>query len=152
MTTPVDKGTNRAHSLILLVEDDTNDALLAQMALQKAGSTARLVHLGDGEQAIQYLSGLPPYDDRVAHPLPGLILLDLKMPRLSGFDVLNWLQTQPELAKKCPVVVLTGSILEQDAKDARKLGAVGFEMKPVDFEDMVRVVGSVHNEWLIQGR
>jgi len=77
---------------ILLMNDDPNDVLLVQRALKKAGLPYPLIHRRDGEEAIDYLSGKPPYSDRAQHPLPKLILLDVKMPKLSGFDVLNWMQ------------------------------------------------------------
>ena len=111
--------------MILLVEDDPNDALLAQRALQRAGASQEILHLQDGEEAINYLSGKPPFADRSRYPLPSLVLLDLKMPRMSGFDVLAWLQGKPEF-EELAVVVLTGSIEPQDAENAKKLGAVGY--------------------------
>jgi CheY-like chemotaxis protein len=125
--------------VILLVEDDHNDALLAQRALKDAGAAQRVVHLCDGEEAIKYLNGDPPYQDRQTHPPPALVLLDLKMPKLTGFDVLAWLQERPQLAAHIPVVVLTGSIHGEDMKRAKQLGAVGYEMKPVAFIDLVQI-------------
>jgi len=125
------------NSVILLVEDDLNDALLAQKALRKAGISHPIIHLNDGEEAIKYFSGEAPFDDRAKHPLPMLVLLDLKMPKLTGFDVLTWLQNHPELAASIPVVVLTGSIHPEDIANAKKLGAVGYEVKPVNFAQLV---------------
>ena len=124
------------NSVILLVEDDLNDALLAEKALRKAGILHPIIHLNDGEEAIKYFSGEAPFDDRTRHPLPMLVLLDLKMPKLTGFDVLTWLQNRPELAA-IPVVVLTGSIHPEDIANAKKLGAVGYEVKPVNFAQLV---------------
>ena len=98
----------------------------------------RIVRIPDGETAIAYLRGDPPYTDRTQHPLPALVLLDLKMPGMTGFDVLTWLQTQPELTK-VPVVVLTGSVHPEDMHKAKKLGAVGYEVKPVDFSQLVSI-------------
>src|SRR4051812_16030564 len=102
--------------VILLVEDDENDSFFVNRALKKAGVKHQLVQLPDGEEAILYLSGEGQYQDRTRHPLPILILLDLKMPKVSGLGVLSWLQTRPELAR-VPVVVLTGSILERDREE-----------------------------------
>ena len=127
---------------ILLVEDDANDALVARRALERAGVTAPITHLQDGEEAINYLAAYTPFHDRAKHPLPSLILLDLKMPKLSGFEVLSWLQSRPELAK-IPVVVLTGSMLPADRKQAQNLGAVGFEVKPVEFEQIVAIAQNI---------
>jgi CheY-like chemotaxis protein len=124
--------------IILLVEDDINDALLAKRALKQAGVTSRIAEISDGEEAITYLAGNTPFHDRTKYPLPSLILLDLKMPKLNGFEVLSWLQSRPELAK-IPVVVLTGSMLPEDRNQARQLGAVGYEVKPVEFEQIVAI-------------
>jgi CheY-like chemotaxis protein len=125
--------------IVLLVEDDENDALLAQRAMREARTAHRIIRMESGEKAVAYLRGDPPYSDRTEHPLPSLVLLDLKMPGLTGFDVLTWLQTQPELSTKVPVVVLTGSVHPEDMDKAKKLGAVGFEVKPVDFSQLVSI-------------
>src|SRR6476660_783230 len=127
---------------ILFVDDDPNDMLLVQRAFKKAGLTYPLIHKRDGEEAIDYLSGKPPYSDRTRHPLPTLILLDIKMPKLNGFDVLNWLQRQPALAK-IPVVILTASVRVEDRSEAEKLGAVGYRTKPVDFGELVEIIRDV---------
>jgi CheY-like chemotaxis protein len=124
--------------VILLVEDDENDAIVTQRALRTAGVILKIIHLDDGEKAINYLSGVPPYNDRAQYPLPALVLLDLKMPKFSGFEVLDWLRSQRALAK-IPVVVLTGSLYPEDRKRAEELGAVGFEVKPVEFDQIVAI-------------
>ena len=136
-------------SIILLVEDDPNDAHLAQRALQRAGASQEILHLQDGEEAINYLSGKPPFGDRSRYPMPSLVLLDLKMPRMSGFDVLAWLQGHPELAA-LPVVVTvrTGSIEPQDVVNAKRLGAVGYEVKPIDFGKLVEIAKGIDSRWL----
>src|SRR5262245_12834582 len=122
--------------IVLLVEDDPNDAFLARTALRESGAFHQVIHLSDGDEAIRYLNGDPPYNDRDNYPLPGLVLLDLKMPKLTGFDVLAWLQRHSRLAAQIPVVVLTGSIYPEDMKKAQELGAVGFEIKPVEFSKL----------------
>jgi CheY-like chemotaxis protein len=128
--------------VILLIEDDENDALIATRALRQAGVTSPITHLRDGEEAINYLSGFSPFHDRSVHPLPNLILLDLKMPKFTGLDVLTWLQSQPDLAK-IPVIILTGSVHPEDRKEAKRLGAVGYEVKPVEFEHIVAIAQTV---------
>ena len=134
---------------ILFVDDDPNDMLLVQRALIKAALSYPLIHKRDGEEAIDYLSGKPPYSDRAKHPLPTLILLDIKMPKLNGFDVLGWLQRQPSLAK-IPVVILTASVRLEDQSQAEKLGAVGYRTKPVDFTELVEIVRDLDARWLSQ--
>jgi CheY-like chemotaxis protein len=133
--------------VILLVEDDSNDALIAERAIKQSGIARWIIRLHDGEEAIKYLSGQAPYNDRKTSPLPVLVLLDLKMPRVSGFDVLAWIHNQPDLAS-IPVVVLTGSGLARDRSEAEKLGAVGYEVKPVDFNDLLDIVGNIGTRWL----
>lgn len=136
---------------ILLVDDDPNDMLLVQRAMKKAGLSYPLIHQHDGEDAINYLSGKPPYSDRAKHPLPTLILLDIKMPKVNGFEVLNWIQGQPTLAN-IPVVILTASVRQEDRNEAEKLGAVGFRTKPVDFGELVNIIRDVDSGWLNQIR
>ena len=90
---------------ILLAEDDSNDAYLACRALQRAAPSYRVVHVPDGEQCINYLAGDPPYNDRSKFPLPVLVLLDLKMPKITGSEVLRWIEERPEF-QHLPVVVI----------------------------------------------
>jgi CheY-like chemotaxis protein len=136
---------------ILLVEDNPDDAFMVTRALKQAGVAQPLFHVRDGEEAVNYLSGKPPYEDRAKYPIPGLVLLDLKMPRLTGLDVLTWLQTQPALSR-VPVVVLTGSVRSEDRDEAQKRGAVGYQVKPVAFNDLVEIVRQVDARWLGGGR
>jgi CheY-like chemotaxis protein len=136
---------------ILLVDDDQNDVLLLERAMKRAGLSYPVIHRHDGEEAIDYLSGKPPYSDRTKYPLPTLVLLDIKMPKMTGFDVLAWLQGRPELAK-IPVVILTASVREEDQNEAQKLGAVGYRTKPVDFNELVEIIHDVDARWLKQIR
>lgn len=137
--------------VVLLVDDDQNDVLLIQRAMKTAGLSYPVIFRHDGEEAIEYLSGRPPYSDRTKHPLPTLVLLDIKMPKMTGFDVLTWLQNQPGLAK-IPVVILTASVREEDENEAEKLGAVGYRTKPVDFGELVKIIQDVDARWLRQLR
>jgi len=124
---------------ILHVEDDPNDTLLFQHACNKAGVLFDLQAVSDGDQAIAYLRGANGFSDRMKHPFPRLILLDLKMPRVSGFDVLTWLRTDNSF-KEVPVVVLTSSNHDADVKRAFELGAKSYLVKPVGFEALVELV------------
>jgi len=124
---------------ILHVEDDPNDTLLLQHACRKAGIVFELQAVSDGDQAIAYLRGVEDFSDRKRYPMPQLILLDLKMPRVSGFDVLAWLRADDKL-KALPVVVLTSSNHDADIKRAYDLGAKSYLVKPVGFEALVELV------------
>jgi CheY-like chemotaxis protein len=128
-----------ATTTILHVEDDPNDTLLFQHACRKAGILFDLQAVSDGDQAMAYLRGANDFSDRMKHPMPQLILLDLKMPRVSGFDVLAWLRTD-DLFKGLPVVVLTSSNHDADVKRAYDLGAKSYLVKPVGFEALVELV------------
>src|SRR5689334_10154124 len=101
---------------ILIADDDSQDTMLIRMAVQRAGLALKLESVADGEQAIDYLMGRDRYSDRQAHPLPSLMLLDLKMPRLSGFDVLDFVRKQPGL-RQLPIVIFSSS---DDPKDVRR--------------------------------
>lgn len=116
---------------ILLVEDDSNDTLLLQRAFRRAGITHSLKMVSDGDQAVAYLRGDEAYADRAVNPLPSLILLDLKLPRRSGLEVLQWLrQEAPAEVKAIPVIVLTSSRLSEDVDQAYSLGANSYMAKP----------------------
>lgn len=114
---------------LLLVDDDEGDLFLLQRALQKANLTFPERIATNGEEAIDYLSGNGPFADRTAFPIPRAVFLDLKMPFVSGFEVLEWLRTQPQLAS-VPVFVLTGSSIERDRQRALELGARQYLTKP----------------------
>ena len=118
-----------AAPVILLAEDDPNDVFFMQRALAKAGVNILLQVVKDGQEALDYLAGAGNYNDRVEFPLPSLILLDLKMPFVNGFDVLAWIRSQPAL-KDLPVVILTSSAEERDRQRATELGAMAYCIKP----------------------
>jgi CheY-like chemotaxis protein len=132
---------------ILHVDDDSNDALLFQHACRKAGVEVDLQGVSDGDEAIAYLRGQDQFADRQQFPLPRLILLDLKMPRLSGFEVLGWLR-QNDQWKRLPVVVLTSSSHDADVNRAYDLGANSYLVKPVGFEALVEIARAIHLYWL----
>jgi len=135
-------------STILLVEDDPNDVLLVQRASRKADLVSPLQVVGDGEAAVAYLAGHGPYADRERYPLPALILLDLRLPRKSGFEVLEWLRQQPGL-KRLPVVVLTSSRDSPDVNRAYELGVNSYLVKPVRFEELLALMQALHLYWMI---
>ncbi len=133
---------------ILLVEDDPNDVLLIQRAFRKARLVNPLQVVRDGEEAIAYLGGEGAYADREQYPLPALVLLDLKLPRRSGFEVLQWIRQHAGL-KRVPVVVLTSSRNGPDINQAYELGANSYLVKPVGFEGLVDLLKAVHLYWMV---
>lgn len=132
---------------ILQVEDDENDVLLLRYVLRAAGIPNALVTVSDGQEAIAYLSGEGEYADRARHPLPCLVLLDLKMPIKNGFDVLRWVRAQPAL--RCLViVVMTASADQQDIDRAYDLGANAFVIKPTGTDQLAELMKSLHGFWM----
>ncbi len=132
---------------ILHVEDDPNDAMLFQHACRKAGVEFSLHGVKDGDEAINYLRGTAGFGDRRQFPLPQLILLDLKLPRVSGFDVLEWIRHEDGL-NALPVIVLTSSSHESDIRRAYDLGANSYLVKPVGFDALVDVAKTIHGYWI----
>ena len=132
---------------ILLVEDNPDDVALFKRAVQKAALDYRLQVVGDGEAAIAYLSGAGVYADRNNHPLPRLVLLDLKLPRKSGHEVLEWLRAQPEL-RRLPVVVLTTSREISDINRAYDHCVNSYLVKPFSFDGLMEMVRALHSYWL----
>jgi two-component system response regulator len=127
---------------ILLVEDDPNDAELAIRALKKAGLANNLVHVQDGEEALHFL-----FNDH-HHTAPKVILLDIKMPKVDGIEVLRQLK-QHEHTKHIPVVIMTSSKEEQDIVTSYNLGVNSFVVKPVEFDEFARVVSQLGMYWLL---
>ena len=132
---------------ILLVEDNPNDVLLIRRAFSKVNIPNPLNVVGDGEKAIDYLAGANEYADRARFPLPLLILLDLKLPRKSGHEVVDWLRAQPVL-KRIPVVVLTSSSMKSDVERCYDLGVNSYLVKPVNFDDLRALMDLIRQYWV----
>lgn len=132
---------------ILLVEDDYNDILLIKRAFRKAGIQTSMMEVGDGDEAIAYLNREGKYTDTQTYPIPLLILLDLKLPRRSGLEVLAWIRQQSPL-NRLLVVVLTSSKENSDLDRAYDLGANSYLVKPVNFQDFVKLIELVDRYWL----
>ena len=120
--------------IILLAEDLEDDVIIVRKALVQAFVDNPLRVVRDGEEAISYLGGVGKFGDRSEFPLPGLLLLDIKMPRVDGFEVLQWVRSQPQF-RKLPVIILTSSEELHDMKRAYQLGANSFLLKPLNFKD-----------------
>jgi CheY-like chemotaxis protein len=133
---------------VLLAEDDADDVLITQIAFRKARLANHLEIVRDGEEAIAYIKGGGRYADRKRYPFPMLLLLDLHMPKVDGFEVLEWLRKRPELAH-LPVAVLTSSDHDPDATRAFELGADSYLIKPPDAVTLMELVQRLHAFWLI---
>jgi len=133
--------------VILLAEDDEADILLIRNVFKEIGILNPLHVVRDGDEAIAYLKGEGQYANRAEYPLPSLLLLDLKMPRTNGFEVLQWIRSEPTL-RTLRVIVLTSSEQINDVNEAYHLGANSFLVKPRDFSNFITLFKSLHSYWL----
>ena len=132
---------------ILHVEDDENDIFFLKHAFDKAGILSPMHIAKDGQQAVDYLAGVGKFSDRSSHPLPWLIILDLKLPRKSGIEVLKWLRADSGLPI-LPVLILSSSGQSDDVDQAYALGANCFVVKPSSVSERVRLAGTIKEFWL----
>jgi CheY-like chemotaxis protein len=150
MTTDVSpqvKERQNSKACILVVEDDPNDALLLERSFQKVCDDVPVRRVCHGAEAVAYLRGDGAYSDRSLHPLPAMVLLDLKMPVMDGMELLTWLKNNPSVAA-LPVVVLSGSARAADMQQARNLNASEYIVKPFDFEEWKSVAKRLASRWL----
>jgi CheY-like chemotaxis protein len=124
---------------ILLVDDNEDDVFIMRTVFRKVGISNPVQVLANGEEAIQYLSGEGEYANRERFPIPGVILLDLNMPRVNGFEVLSWIRQQPGL-KRIIVEVLTASSRPGDVERAFDAGANSYFVKPSRMEELIEMV------------
>ena len=132
---------------ICLVEDNPDDRFLFERAWRVAGIKNPLRMCADGTQALEYLLGTGSFTDRASHPLPAMILLDIKMPGLSGFEVLDRLRRDEKL-RSIPVVMMTASTSPADVSEAYRLGANGFYIKPSSVQELVELLAALRGCWL----
>lgn len=132
---------------ILHAEDDENDAFFLRRTLLKLGVTNSLTQVPDGEVALHYIKGIGSYSDREKHPFPCLLITDLKMPILSGFDLLAEIKDMLE-SKQLRAIVLTASVAESDKERCLQLGASGCYVKPPDFSRLIAVAAQIKESWL----
>lgn len=136
------------HKVILLVEDNPDDVKLAIHAFKKCNIANQVVVAGDGVEALDYLFGTGPYAGRDTSVQPSIVLLDLKLPRLDGKEVLRRLRGDPR-TKHQPVVILTSSKEEQDVTRCYDLGANSYIRKPIDFDQFTEAVRQLGLYWLL---
>ena len=132
---------------VLYVEDDDNDALLMRRAWTWVGVENPLQVVKDGEEAVRYLSGVEPYANRIDHPLPCLVLLDLKMPKITGLDVLTWIRSQ-SLLLGLRVIIFSASRQPVDINAAHALRIDAYIVKPGSYEEWVAMVDNLQAYWL----
>jgi CheY-like chemotaxis protein len=139
---------SKARSItILMADDDEDDRLLTQDALNESRVLNRLSCVEDGVELLQYLRREGQFSDKEQYPWPGLILLDLNMPRMDGREALQHLKQDPDL-KSIPVVILTTSKQEEDMVKGYGLGAASYITKPVNFEDLVTLMKAIGKYWV----
>jgi two-component system, response regulator len=134
-----------SEKIILLVEDNQDDEELAVLAFERARIANRMVVVRDGQEALDYFFGTAGRDPQL---LPQVVLLDLKLPKVSGLDVLRRLRADPR-TRRLPVVILTSSKEEQDLIESYDLGANSYVRKPVDFADFAEVIRQLQLYWLV---
>lgn len=131
---------------ILMADDDPDDRMLAQDALEEARLANDLYFVHDGEELVDFLKRRGKYENPTDSPRPGLILLDLKMPKKDGFEALEEIKNDPEL-RKIPVVILTTSRADEDVVRGYDLGVSGYVTKPVTFDGLVEVMKALGEYW-----
>ncbi|MDO3388507.1 response regulator [Gilvimarinus sp. SDUM040013] len=140
-------STEKKPLVILMADDDEDDRLLTAEALVESRVLNELHFVEDGVQLLNYLRGEGQYSDRAKYPLPGLILLDLNMPKMDGREALAQLKQDPVL-KRTPVVILTTSKAEEDMLRGYDLGAASYITKPVTFDVLVELMRTLGRYWV----
>ena len=133
---------------VLLVEDNPTDAELTMLALKERNLANRLVWVKDGAEALDFLFAEGAYADRKNQPAPKLVLLDLRLPKVDGLEVLKKMRDNP-LTNTIPVVVMTSSGLDRDVSISYQLGANSYIQKPINFDEFSKVVSDLGFYWLV---
>ena len=141
-------GPSESTVEILLIEDNPNDADLTLRALKKQNLTNQIYHVKDGAEALDFLFATGKFKGRNLEEMPRMILLDLKLPKVDGLDVLKKIKSD-ERTKKIPTVILTSSQEERDVAESYKIGANSYVVKPVDFENFVDCVAKMGLYWFL---
>lgn len=132
---------------VLMAEDDENDVTFLRRAFTQAEVTNPLHVAQDGQEAIDYLSGTEKFSDRLQYPLPSLLMLDLKMPRKTGMDVLRWMRSQAELLS-IPVIIFSSSVHPAEIAEAYRAGANAFVTKPSGTPERTELAKMIKGFWL----
>jgi CheY-like chemotaxis protein len=132
---------------VLLVEDDLNDIFLVKRAFKVAHINNPLQVVTDGVEAIQYLAGEGKYGDRQTYPIPKLVVMDIQMPRGTGFEVLEWVKRDHHTLRRIPVVIVSSSDNPNDINRAYELGANAYMVKPMDYRAVEHLFQSITHYW-----
>jgi len=139
-------GLKESKLEILLVEDEPHDVFFVRRALEQIAQGHTLHSVANGEEAIAYLRGEGPYAERGAFPCPNIILCDLKMPRMNGFEFLEWVRGHPECSV-IPTVIISSSSIESDVRRAYQLGANAYMRKPTSLGELVKLIKVTYEYW-----
>jgi CheY-like chemotaxis protein len=134
-------------AILLYVEDEADDVFFMRHALRAEGSPFAIESVGDGQAAISYLLGRSPYTDRTKHPFPQTVLLDLNLPLVPGFEVLEWIRKQPRMSQ-LPVIIFSSSGRPEDRERARTLQADHYLTKPASGLEFRKIVRELYERWL----
>ncbi|HEY2495788.1 MAG TPA: response regulator [Candidatus Angelobacter sp.] len=138
----------KANPVVLLVEDDSFDVQLIKTALGRTPGEINLIRVDDGDKAVDYLSGVAPYDDRKKYPIPLTMILDIKLPKRSGLEVLQWLRDQSGPICRLPILMLTSSSHQVDINRAFERGVNAYFTKPESVKELTSMLGEFKNFWL----
>lgn len=133
---------------VLLVEDDVSDFHLIQRTFAKIRPSVPLIRLTHGDEAVAYLSGEAPYENRALHPIPSVLMLDIKLPRRSGFEVLKWIRHSESGLKRIPIIMLTSSRHEVDVNLAYDLGVNSYLVKPSNNLELEQLASTFKTYWM----
>lgn len=136
-----------SQATLLLIEDSSDDIFLMQRALKGAGILNKILIVDDGRDALHYLQGTGKYQDRAAFPIPDIIFLDVKLPCVSGFEILQWIRANKEM-RSLVVIMLTSSNQPSDIRRAYDLGANSYVVKPSSYEQLLGFAQAFRHYWL----
>lgn len=137
---------NEEDAVLIMVDDDEDDQLIAREAFEEIGLKARLVFLDNGQSLVDYLQGNEPYADREHHPMPSMVMLDINMPRMNGLEVLEYVKAD-SVFKSLPIVVLTNSGDPETIRRCYEMGASSYIRKPLEYAELKKALDNIRRYW-----